>query len=780
MSATITPVLALAFLHPLLLAAGVACVAIPILIHLLMRRRRRPQRWAAMRFLLEAYRKQRRRLRLEQWLLLVARCLIVLLVALALGRPFLGAAGLLGGGATTLYVVIDDSLTGSAQGAGDETALARHIRAAEALLGDLDPGAGDRAAVITLSGPPEARVMPPSSDLGAVGQVVARLTPTDSRADLASALDLVRADLGASDAGSGRVVVAVLSDFLSGAAPTGARLARPGANDQDNDPLARVELLASRPAPAGAGNVSLMDLRPLRTVVVTAPGAGAGADSAPAQIGQARVTLRRTGAGLDEAASVGVTLAVERDGERAPIGRTTARFEPGQTEVGVAVTPDEDAELPLVGDAVLVATIDRDGIEGDNVRRRAVALRESIRIGLVAPARLGGGPGVASFTPADWLRLALEPSGDAARSALEIASIDPSGVDAARLAGLDAAVIASPERLAPGAWTRLGAFAREGGLVVVMPAAEDGAQVWTESFTRAMGLDWAIDREPTDLDPPAPLDAQPPEGSAASDDPLALIRGELDALAPAVRVSRLLGVDGRAGAQVVLTAGGRPLLLVGPPGEGRDDEDDAGANDGRGLVALFAAPPDLDWTDLPAKPLMVPLMQELVRQGVGRARGGSMTIAGGVLPAPRGAVELRRDDGETRRVRDGRAEGAVRSAGVWRALDDRGRVREIVAVNPDAAAGDTTPVGEDEVGAWLASAGFGPARWLEGAAEDDAGDATGPTLGAASGDTGLSWPLLLAAGLLALVEMALARFASHASAGREVVATGGETGAAAA
>ena len=56
------------FLHAGLAAAAVGAVAIPILIHLLMRRRRRPVMWGAMRFLLEAYRRQRRRLMVERWL----------------------------------------------------------------------------------------------------------------------------------------------------------------------------------------------------------------------------------------------------------------------------------------------------------------------------------------------------------------------------------------------------------------------------------------------------------------------------------------------------------------------------------------------------------------------------------------------------------------------------------------------------------------------------------------------------------------------------------------
>ncbi|HBS28811.1 MAG TPA: hypothetical protein DEB06_05030, partial [Phycisphaerales bacterium] len=54
-----------------------------------------------MKFLLEAYRKHRRRLQLEEWLLLLVRCLVVLLLGLALAGPLLsGCARSLGVDAT--------------------------------------------------------------------------------------------------------------------------------------------------------------------------------------------------------------------------------------------------------------------------------------------------------------------------------------------------------------------------------------------------------------------------------------------------------------------------------------------------------------------------------------------------------------------------------------------------------------------------------------------------------------------------------------------------------
>src|SRR6478735_3057446 len=80
-------ILAVGFVTWGFVAAGALAMAIPIIIHILNRRRFKTITWAAMEFLLRAMRKNRRRLRFEQWLLLATRCLLVLLLGMALARP---------------------------------------------------------------------------------------------------------------------------------------------------------------------------------------------------------------------------------------------------------------------------------------------------------------------------------------------------------------------------------------------------------------------------------------------------------------------------------------------------------------------------------------------------------------------------------------------------------------------------------------------------------------------------------------------------------------------
>ena len=80
-----TPLLAFFFGGPFtVLATAAGAVSVPIVIHLLNRKRFRVVTWAAMRFLLAAQKKNSRRLRLEQLILLAVRALIVLLLILAM------------------------------------------------------------------------------------------------------------------------------------------------------------------------------------------------------------------------------------------------------------------------------------------------------------------------------------------------------------------------------------------------------------------------------------------------------------------------------------------------------------------------------------------------------------------------------------------------------------------------------------------------------------------------------------------------------------------------
>jgi hypothetical protein len=66
---------------------GMAALAIPIIVHLLNRRRFKKLPWAAMRFLQVSLERNQRRMKVEDWILLLLRLALVALLALALARP---------------------------------------------------------------------------------------------------------------------------------------------------------------------------------------------------------------------------------------------------------------------------------------------------------------------------------------------------------------------------------------------------------------------------------------------------------------------------------------------------------------------------------------------------------------------------------------------------------------------------------------------------------------------------------------------------------------------
>ena len=93
---------------------ALAAVAGPTLIHLLNRRRYRTQQWAAMQFLLEAVKRNRRAIQIRDLILLAIRTFIVLLFVLAMARPYwVGGGQQAYNGSEPIHavIVLDNSLS---------------------------------------------------------------------------------------------------------------------------------------------------------------------------------------------------------------------------------------------------------------------------------------------------------------------------------------------------------------------------------------------------------------------------------------------------------------------------------------------------------------------------------------------------------------------------------------------------------------------------------------------------------------------------------------------
>ena len=137
--------------------ATLGLISIPIIIHLINRQRFRRVDWAAMEFLLSALRRNRRRVRFEQLLLLLLRVVLMALLGMAFARPIIssGRVEWLGGllRSEEKVFVLDDSFS-SRQRVANRTLLRKQIDALAATLDHLaQRESSDRVTVLRGSRP---------------------------------------------------------------------------------------------------------------------------------------------------------------------------------------------------------------------------------------------------------------------------------------------------------------------------------------------------------------------------------------------------------------------------------------------------------------------------------------------------------------------------------------------------------------------------------------------------------------------------------------------------
>jgi hypothetical protein len=130
--------------------SGLVLASIPLIIHLLNRRRFQLVEWAPMKYLKLTIKNNRRRLRIEQLLLLLLRTLLIVLLVFTIARPILSktnvASWLSRRSRVSRIVVVDNSLSMGYRD-GDHTALESAQGAADELL--QMTGAQDSISVLT-------------------------------------------------------------------------------------------------------------------------------------------------------------------------------------------------------------------------------------------------------------------------------------------------------------------------------------------------------------------------------------------------------------------------------------------------------------------------------------------------------------------------------------------------------------------------------------------------------------------------------------------------------
>jgi len=166
------------FLNPAWLWA-LPAAAIPLILHLVARRQPPTVPFPAVRYLQQATRDHQRRLKLQHWLLLLVRTLLVLALILAAAGPTIAREGLPDHAPTAMVLILDDSPSSGAV-TGGTPILDRLRQAARAVLAK----ATSEDAVWLLTSDGVARRAP----LPALIATVDSLTGSERRLDLGAAM----------------------------------------------------------------------------------------------------------------------------------------------------------------------------------------------------------------------------------------------------------------------------------------------------------------------------------------------------------------------------------------------------------------------------------------------------------------------------------------------------------------------------------------------------------------------------------------------------------------
>ncbi|MEI8017826.1 MAG: BatA domain-containing protein [Schlesneria sp.] len=176
------------FLNPWMLA-GLAGIVLPVIAHLLSRKKYDLVEWGAMQFL-ELDPSAKRKIRLEELLLMLVRIGLVAMVAIALARPWIGSQWL-GGFVSTqprdVVLIIDGSYSMGWDGLGNgKTPHSRSMQLAREFLGDLLPG--DSIQIIDAREQPQSVLPDATRDSYRAKEALNDLAAPSGSANLAAAV----------------------------------------------------------------------------------------------------------------------------------------------------------------------------------------------------------------------------------------------------------------------------------------------------------------------------------------------------------------------------------------------------------------------------------------------------------------------------------------------------------------------------------------------------------------------------------------------------------------
>lgn len=561
----------MSFLTPILLA-GAAAFLIPLLIHLLNRRRVLHIRWGAMHLLHEVLRQRRRRMQIEQWLLLAVRILIPIVLALCLARPVLDKLGsLIGLGKSSLVTLLDDSFSMRAPAPGGNTVADQ----AHEIVQRMDEALprGSDAQVILAGGTPHPLLGAATSQLDLIPAALAETPSAAGPVQINDAIQAAAAALQKSN--NAAKELAIISDFQSSDWKTVA----------DGASLPALEALSTLEHPPQVTFYRIAgDLAENLSIVSAELSAMVVAVDQPVGL---RVRVQNHGRRPWQ----DIALHLEADSARIRTARISI---PANGEASLSFTHAFDT----TGDHALSVRLEGDSFGDDNAFHSVVQVRDQIRVLLV-----DGDPHTAPLSgPLDFLELALMPNQNAAatlRDLIHTTKVEARRLRSEDLRGKQVVVLGNVDRLSGGQMKDLEAFVKSGGGLMIFPGPKaDPATYDREFFKNGQGIFPCAIKGQThveNIDLPARLQLQRFTHPALTyfNDPRAGRLGDAD-----ITHWWVLSPDGKSATTFLNLDRGTPLFV-----ERVID---------KGLVIASATTADPTWNNLALQPWFVPLMQRVM------------------------------------------------------------------------------------------------------------------------------------------------------------------------
>ena len=629
-----------------MLLLGVCGCLIPIAVHLFNTSQSTPTEWAAMEFLVEAWAQVKRKTRFHNYTLLATRCCIPLVIGLILSNPTTSAHPPTHKGA--LFIVIDNGVISTTIPTPSTNDL--EINKQNAIDQINQNKNHHQYFVLATSDIANQPIMFNNTQdaLGHINNIQSTHTPTD----IPSSLSKIQNHLHTLPTNLGRVYVA--SQFRFGSLVS---------NQQTRPWPKETTLNYSQPAIDQTQNIKIDSIQPLQSYRLNNPN-----------------TTEPT---LD-----GVEIHLSNDSDIPPkeniqleinygdkVERLETRWPPGVETLTVQLN------LPGSHTRISIQILNPDSLVEDNTYYISLPAFDEINTTIINRLDLN------KDDVEQWLRLALKPHED---TPINIVTADPATLQGSTIQESTCVFLLRPELCSESTWSHLHTHVLNGGLLVVFPPPTDTTPPWVNPINKTFGFHIETTTNTTKSNPPQVLIS-----SKNTNTLFPTIQSELNNLVNPVRINKHTKFVPDPDSQIIFELeDGDPAVTYNTP-----------IQTSTGGVVLFSFSLDSNWTNLPTKPFMVPLVQELVRNSFESKTTRPTLYVGDTTTG----VFVEKDisfiqQGSTRvsfnTTQDNRAQ-QLRTPGHWTAYSPNNKSTDSLVVNIDRRTTNTNPTASKDINNYL-------------------------------------------------------------------------------